>query len=261
MLKKSFNYDIIYLVDTSIFISKQFEFVETILKKRKQKRFRNSFLLAFFFHLIAFIILSLSYKNTGSEVAVNIRETVIHFADYKPMNQPQVEPNIKESFKNSESGQSDIKNALLPEKPDLFKRSDNLAWRDTVKKKFIKEEKKILEHRVISPPKSTTSASSKQNDISPGLSRFINGLIWIVKTHWQIPEDYYTQLQGMSAEVEFYIDANGNIAYQITRSSRSKVFDFYFQEALTRTLSNFPYNNEFFDYLNKGGKIFIEFKL
>ncbi len=191
------------------------------------------------------------------------KETVVHFADYKPIEttKSEKEYNVEQPFEknNHTNTQKKPDVSSLP----LFKRSGNYDWREDIGKKFIKYEKKIINHKIkplkVSP--SFVSSNQASSDITPELENFLS--IWtnVIKNHWYIPEDYYTQLQGASAEVSIILDKNGKIIYQVERSSQNRIFDHYFTEALNKTLTNFPYNNDIIDYLSKGGKIILEFKL
>jgi len=90
-------------VATSIFISRQFEFVETILIHRKKKRIRNSFLLAFFLHIIFFLIFTLAFDMDKKASTFTYKETVVHFADYKPIEttKSEKEYNVEQPFEKN----------------------------------------------------------------------------------------------------------------------------------------------------------------
>lgn len=253
----------------SVYISKQYEFVDKILKLRKRKRIKTSFFLSIIFHIFLFIFLSLSFKTSNIEKNIVITETYVNFADYKPMERTLVDKMEKSEEKvvdETEVNTRKEKESKIndKEKINIFKRPGSFNWRENVSKKYIREDAKIVTPKL----KDFSAKDNKQmqsNDLSPQMVGYVKALILTIKSHWQIPEDVYNKLQGYSSELEIYIDENGYLKYKVIKPANSKIFNEYSEEALKKTFTNLPPQllppKEFIDYIKNGGKIVIEFKL
>lgn len=253
-------------MESSVYISKQFEFVEKILRQRKRKRIRNSLFLALFLHFFAFVLFSLTLNLNSKQQSVIVKETYVHFADYKPLekledNKPSDTPIPEKVEENKINEEIKVKDKHREkEQMPLFKKPNTFSWREEVSKKYIKEEAKIIRHRPLHLPDKSIKGSPAPS-ITPEISGYLRGLIFTIKSHWQIPEDIYNKLQGYSLEVELYADSQGNIRYSIAKSSGNKIFDELCEESLKKTFSNMPFPKEFIDYLKNSDKIVFEFKL
>ncbi len=270
-MKRHYDYDIIIKVANSVYISRQYEFVDKILKTRKRKRIKLSFFLSLFFHTFLFVLLSLSLKFSYQEKKILITETYIDFAEYKPLEKKtemvdKVTENITEETKNiTEEVEPKTEEKLeLPKRTDFLERPKNFEWRENVKQKFIKQEAKIITPKIseIAKSKPQETQASPLNDEVKG---YLRALTLTIKSHWQIPEDIYNRLQGYSTDFEIFIDEKGVMKYKIVKRSGSNVFDYYTEESLKRTFSNLPPQlappKELIEYLEKGGRILLEFKL
>lgn len=204
------------------------------------------------------------------EKNVLVTETYVDFAEYKPLE--RVDDRV-ERFNEKVIDERTTNNKIEDkvdfkdkdeDKVNIFKRPDNFTWRENVSKKYIKEETKIVNPKLIEAPKSFEK-QPKPTDLSPQMVGYIKALIITIKNHWQIPEDVYNRLQGYSTELEIYIDESGFLRYKIVKPSSSKLFNEYSEDALRKTFSNLPPQllppKEFIDYYKNGGKIVIEFKL
>ncbi|MCX7990847.1 MAG: TonB C-terminal domain-containing protein [Proteobacteria bacterium] len=255
---------------SSVYISKQYEYVDKILRSRKRKRIRTSFFLSFFSHFFIFLVLSLGFKAPFKEKSISLTETYVQFADYKPLEKTinktdeVVDNLVKRTNKEADDVEPKKDKVDSENKVSLFKKPNNFSWREEVSKKYIKEDIKVVTPKIknfnISPAK-----QPQTGEMSPQLGWYIRAFSITVKSHWQIPEDIYNKLQGYSAELEVYIDEKGYLKYKIVNPSNSKLFNDYIEEAMKRTISNLPAQlqppKELIDYIDKGGKIIIEFRL
>lgn len=250
-----------------IYISKHFEYVDKSLKENKRKKIKRAILLSLFFHTLLFLVFSINLRNYGNK-NLTPSEIYIEFAEYKPL-----KPSLIESLEVPSSDSNEVEDKLIKEKEEkiqekekvnIFKRPNNFSWRESITKKYIKEEAKILTPKFKENP-SKESKVSQSNEISPQMAKYVKSLILTIRSHWQIPEDIYNRLQGYSSELEIYIDDMGFLRYRVIRPANNKIFDEYSEEALKKTFSNLPSQlappKEFVDFIRNGGKIVIEFKL
>lgn len=247
----------------SIFVIKQYEFLNLLTQRRRKILIKKAFLLSLILHLLFFLVFSLSFSRVKTKVTLKSEEILVINADYVPFSKEEshteikeerkevVENNVSKTVKNTEETKERKNDFTMRERRRVDK-----GWHAEIEKRFkIRNLEKIVISKGIDDIKKHLKWDQKESQVSSSPTNYIKLLAILIRSHWSIPEDLGHKCYDKSVEWEIAIDDAGKIKeVNLVRSSGYSDCDFYAKEAILKT-KQFPLPPK-----ELGDRIIIEFR-
>lgn len=251
----------------SVYITKQFEFIEKKIAERKRKRFKNSLFLSLTFHALFIIGVTLFAFSPFSKKDLQSKIFVVEHAEYKPFpseNKPAPPDAPVEKAVEPEQKPAVVEQKQKPTLPEKYRTQPDLSWRENVSK-IIPEKKPPAVISKITVSKAVSEkpvVAAQPSGVSPRqVNSYLAGLASIFRSHWTIPEDIAHKCYGKVTEIEVSIDLLGNIkSATVVKSFGDADCDFYARDAALKTKQIPLPPKEMFESLFLSDKITLEFK-